>query len=84
MVPRWDVLVVAATLLGGSMMIESSHRVDTGAPDDAFAAAPLTACDDSRAYQAPGLTRSTEPGNDEGYSVSPSDDVAPGCASAND
>jgi hypothetical protein len=38
--PRWDVLLAAAALAGGSMLIERSHRVDTGAPDEAVASAP--------------------------------------------
>ncbi len=39
MIARWDVLLVAAALAGGSMLIESSHRLDTGAPDDEVAGA---------------------------------------------
>jgi len=34
MIARWDVLLLAAALAGGSMLIENSHRLDTGAPDD--------------------------------------------------
>jgi hypothetical protein len=34
MVLRWDVIVVAAAVAGGSMLIENSHRLDTGAPDE--------------------------------------------------
>ena len=34
MVARWDVMLLAAVLGGGSMLIENSHRLDTGAPDE--------------------------------------------------
>jgi len=75
MFPKWDAVVLAATLLGGSVMIESSHRVDTGAPDDdVVAAAPATACDD--AYQISGMQRETAVSNDEGIAVSDATDTA--------
>jgi hypothetical protein len=38
--PSWDMLLVAAAVACGSMLIERSHRVDTGAPDEAIASAP--------------------------------------------
>jgi len=31
--PRWDMLVAAA-ILGGAILIESGHRIDTSVPDD--------------------------------------------------
>ncbi len=34
MVVRWDVMLLAAVLAGASMLIESSNRLDTGAPDE--------------------------------------------------
>jgi hypothetical protein len=34
MIMRWDVMLLAGILAGGSMLIENSHRLDTGAPDD--------------------------------------------------
>ncbi len=34
MVIRWDVMLLAGILAGGSMLIENSHRLDTGAPDE--------------------------------------------------
>jgi hypothetical protein len=51
MVARWDVLLVAAVLSGGSVMIENSHRVDTGLAD-APAAAALPACAEPAAGRA--------------------------------
>ena len=44
MVPRWDALLVAAIVSGGSLWIESSQRVDTGAADDVEAASPASRC----------------------------------------
>ena len=38
MIVRWDALLLAAVLSGGSMLIENSHRIDTGLADDAVAA----------------------------------------------
>jgi hypothetical protein len=43
MVARWDVLLLAGVLAGGSMLIENSHRLDTGAPDEEIVAA--STCD---------------------------------------
>ena len=74
--PKWDAVVLAVTLLGGSVMIESSHRVDTGAPDDVVAAAPTNACDDADAYQSSGMRRATIVYNDEGFAVSDTTDTA--------
>ena len=76
MFPKWDAVVLAATLLGGSVMIENSHRVDTGAPDDVVAEAPATACDDADAYQISGMRRGTVVSNDEGFAVSDTTDTA--------
>jgi hypothetical protein len=65
MFPKWDAVVLAATLLGGSVVIESSHRVDTGAPDDVIGAA-ASACD----YQLSGMRHGTDVTNDEGFAAS--------------
>ena len=43
MVARWDALLLAGVLAGGSMLIENSHRLDTGAPDEEIVAA--STCD---------------------------------------
>ena len=40
---RWDALLLAGALAGGSMLIENSHRLDTGAPDVEIVAA--STCD---------------------------------------
>jgi len=47
MVARWNVLLLAGVLAGGSMLIENSHRLDTGAPDEEIVAA--SACDGAAA-----------------------------------
>jgi hypothetical protein len=43
MVAKWDAILLATAVAGGSMLIESSHRVDTGAPDEEVVA--TSACD---------------------------------------
>ena len=49
MLARLDVLVVALSVAGGSMLLENSHRIDTGAPDEGLVAAAPTLCQDERA-----------------------------------
>jgi hypothetical protein len=44
MLARWDALLLAATVAGGSMLIENSHRLDTGAPDDDVVAIHEATC----------------------------------------
>ena len=44
MVARLDAVILALTVLGGSVMIEDSRRVDTGAPDDGLVAAAASEC----------------------------------------
>ena len=39
MATRWDAILLATAIAGGSMLIESSHRLDTGAPDEETVAA---------------------------------------------
>ncbi|HUI96229.1 MAG TPA: hypothetical protein VLX44_10780 [Xanthobacteraceae bacterium] len=34
MLVRWDAILLAAAVAGGSVLIENSHRLDTGAPDE--------------------------------------------------
>jgi hypothetical protein len=41
MILKWDALLLGAVLLGGSMLIENSHRIDTGSADEVAA---LPAC----------------------------------------
>ena len=43
MVARWDAILLATAVAGGSMLIENSHRLDTGAPDEEVVA--TSACD---------------------------------------
>jgi hypothetical protein len=49
MLARLDVLVVVLSVAGGSMLIENSHRVDTGAPDEGLVAAAPALCRDEPA-----------------------------------
>lgn len=74
MIARWDVLLVAAVLSGGSMMIENSHRVDTGLADDPAAAA-LPACAEPAADRADPAGVSDTAG-DRHFVVSAADDDA--------
>jgi len=43
MAVRWDAILLATAVAGGSMLIENSHRLDTGAPDEEIVA--MSACD---------------------------------------
>jgi hypothetical protein len=49
MLARLDALVVVLSVAGGSMLIENSHRVDTGAPDEGLVAAAPALCRDEPA-----------------------------------
>ncbi len=62
MIARWDTLLLAAVLSGGSMLIEHSHRIDTAMADDT-PALPASACPDTS-----DLTPGT--GSDSGVQVS--------------
>jgi hypothetical protein len=68
MIARWDVLLVAAVLSGGSMLIESSHRIDTGLADDAMA----PTCTEPGAA----ATGARDDASDARFSVSAADDDA--------
>jgi hypothetical protein len=48
MLIKWDTLLVAVAVLGGSVLIENSHRVDTGMPDDEVTATAAAACIDTQ------------------------------------
>jgi hypothetical protein len=72
MVARWDAILVAASVAGGSMLIENSHRVDTGAPDEEVVAA--SACD--TAIAEPAWKPAEDEGNDTAAAQAP-----PGCPS---
>ena len=73
MIVRWDVLLLAAVLSGGSMLIENSHRIDTGLADDAMAALP--ACPEPAGDRADASSASDD-GNNVPLSVSAVDDDA--------
>ena len=77
MVARWDVLFLGGVLAGGSMLIEHSHRLDTGAPDEEIVAA--STCDAAGAghYDWKPLTRPAEDDTDEAVSAQ----APTGCAS---
>ena len=48
MLIKWDMLLVAVALVGGSVLIENSHRIDTGRPDDDVTATAPAACADTQ------------------------------------
>ena len=48
MLIKWDTLLVAVAIAGGSVLIENSHRIDTGTPDDEVIASAPAACIDAR------------------------------------
>ncbi len=70
---RWDTLLVAVAIAGGSMLIENSHRVDTGAPDDEVVASAPVNCTVVRAVA---YNRDAVRAADEGYKV-PNEEAAP-------
>ena len=77
MLIRWDTLLIAAAVAGGSMLIENSHRVDTGAPDDEVVAAAPVYC--TMAVEA--YSRDTVSQSDDGNEVA-HDAAAPSVPSA--
>jgi hypothetical protein len=48
MLIRWDTLLVAVAVVAGSVLIENSHRIDTGMPDDDVTATAPAACIDTQ------------------------------------
>jgi hypothetical protein len=48
MLLRWDTLLIAVAVVGGSVLIENSHRIDTAAPDDEVTASAPSACVDTQ------------------------------------
>jgi hypothetical protein len=48
MLIKWDTLLIAVAVVGGSVLIENSHRIDTGSPDDEVTATAPAACTDTR------------------------------------
>ena len=62
MAVRWDTLLLAGMLAGGSVLIENSHRLDTGAPDEEVVGA--STCDAAEHYVWKPFTLPT--GDDDG------------------
>jgi hypothetical protein len=67
MVVRWDALLLAAVVAGGSMLIESSHRLDTGAPDEEVVAS--STCHDDQLAMRYGWNRRALVDSDDGVEV---------------
>ena len=57
MLIKWDTLLVAVALVGGSVLIENSHRVDTGTPDDEVTASAPAESGLFQAFRAQKITR---------------------------
>jgi hypothetical protein len=72
MVARWDAILLATAVAGGSMLIENSHRFDTGAPDEEVVA--TSACDTVIAARI--WKQAEDEGNDAVVAQAP-----PGCSS---
>jgi hypothetical protein len=81
MVVRWNALLLAAVVAGGSMLIESSHRLDTGAPDDQVVAS--STCHDDQLAMRYGWNRRALVDSDDGVEVAGGDadkaQMPPGC-----
>jgi hypothetical protein len=77
MVARWDVLLLAGVLAGGSMLIENSHRLDTGAPDEEIVA---TSTCDGFAPERYVWKPFTLPTGEDGDETVPEAQASTGCA----
>jgi len=75
---RWDALILAGVLAGGSMLIENSHRLDTGAPDEEIVAASMC---DSVAGERYAWKPFTQPTSDDGDDTASAAQAPSGCAS---
>jgi hypothetical protein len=78
MVVRWDVLLLAGVLAGGSMLIENSHRLDTGAPDQETVAASTCDAVAAEHYDWKPLAR---PSGDDADATTPAAQSPAGCPS---
>ncbi len=76
MLIRWDSLLVAVAVAGGSMLIENSHRIDTAAPDDDVMATAPDACMEAHTAALYGWNREMISQADEGYEVAGDDAAA--------
>jgi hypothetical protein len=85
MVVRWDALLLAAVVAGGSMLIENSHRLDTGAPDEEVVAS--STCGDDQVATRYGWNSRTVLDSNDGVEVASGDadkaqvsaQASPGC-----
>jgi hypothetical protein len=81
MVVRWAALLLAAVVAGGSMLIENSHRLDTGAPDEEVVAS--STCHDDQGAMRYVWNRRVLVDSDDGVEVAGGDadkaQVSPGC-----
>jgi len=75
---RWDALILAGVLAGGSMLIENSHRLDTGAPDEEIVAA--STCDGVAAERYE-WKPFAQPTSEDGDETAPAAQAPPGCSS---
>jgi hypothetical protein len=75
MFARWDAILLAATLAGGSMLIENSHRLDTGAPDEEVVATSTCDAVAAEVYNWKPLALPEADASDE----PPAAQVPPGC-----
>ena len=69
MVFKWDVLLLAGVLAGGWTLLEHSHRLDTGAPDEDIVAASTCDTVGAEHYDWKPLTRPTDADADETVSA---------------
>jgi hypothetical protein len=76
MVARWDVLLLAGVLAGGWTLIEHSHRLDTGAPDEEIVAASTCNAAGPGHYDWKPLTRPTDEDGDVAASAEAPSDCA--------
>jgi hypothetical protein len=79
MLIKWDTLLIAIAVAGGSVLIENSHRIDTGAPDNEVVASPPDTCVTATLH----WDRPTANASDDGYEVV-SDSATPPVHCANE
>jgi hypothetical protein len=77
MLIKWDTLLVAVAVLGGSVLIENSHRIDTGMPDDEVTATAPAACIDTQ-VTATLASGDNDSGDARGSAAAPS--ALPACS----
>jgi hypothetical protein len=82
MFARWEVLLLAAALAGAAMLIENSHRLDAGAPDDDVdvVATSSATCADQDVTAHNVWNRSLMIEGAEGFELSTDSPTPSGCA----